>query len=106
MPPPKTQKKAEVFLHHFHFLYYIFKPLKPDESGIPKNDVSFKFEFEILQNNIQNIMICFEWFGQNSENIDRNETPLIENWQPKAPDSNDFFLFVVMFWRSSQYGQI
>ena len=45
-------------------------------------------------------MICFEWFGQNSENVDRNETPLIENWQPKAADSNYFiFIFFVKFLR-------
>ena len=32
-------------------------------------------------------MVCFEWFGQNSENVERNETTLIEIWQPKAADS-------------------
>ena len=64
--------------------------MKPDESGIPKNDVSFKFELEINQNNIQNLLVIFEWFGVNSENMDRTDTPLIENWQPKVLDGINF----------------
>ena len=30
--------------------------------------------------------MIFEWFGGNSETMERNETPLIENWQPKSTD--------------------
>jgi len=89
MPPKAQAKKAEVFLlfNHIIILYKFWtKPSKPDESGIPKNDIGFKFELEILQNNIQNYLIIFEWFGVNSESFDKNETPLIETWQPKSSD--------------------
>lgn len=29
-------------------------------------------------------MILFEWFGQTSETIERQETSLIELWQPES----------------------
>ena len=57
-----------------------------DESGIPKNDVSFKFNFEIKQENIQNFALYFEWFGTNGENTERIDGGLFETWAPKSAD--------------------
>ncbi|EGR26984.1 hypothetical protein IMG5_203830 [Ichthyophthirius multifiliis] len=68
---------------------YIIQNL--DKSGMPKQDVIFKFEFEIKQTNLQNFVLMWEWFSQETSKTERYDAQLIENWAKKDPN-DDFKL--------------
>jgi hypothetical protein len=67
MPPKKDAKKDAV--------------IRPDNSGIPKNGVEFKFEFAVrMMPDSPTYAIMFEWFGATSEKIERYDTGFIDSW--------------------------
>ncbi|KAL4490305.1 hypothetical protein ABPG72_004344 [Tetrahymena utriculariae] len=79
MPPKKEQKKEVV--------------VKEDRSGIPKNDVQFKFQFEVQQQNLQNMVLMWEWFSNDTAITERYDGQLIENWNQKDPNDPNTLVF-------------
>lgn len=69
MPPKKDAKKEALS--------------KPDNSGIPKQDIEFKLTLTIQSDSPEppSYGIMFEWFGNLSDKLERYETPLIESWK-------------------------
>lgn len=67
MPPKKDAKKEAV--------------ARPDNSGIPKNDIDFKFEFAAkMAPEAPAFAVMFEWFATTSEKTERYDTGFIEAW--------------------------
>lgn len=69
MPPKKDGKKEALS--------------KPDNSGIPKQDIEFKCVLTVQSDSPEppSYGIMFEWFGNLSDKLERYETPLIESWK-------------------------
>jgi len=58
-----------------------------DETGIPKNEVGFKFSFQVKQNEVENILIMFEWINQSDLSLrEKVDTELIECWNQVNPE--------------------
>ena len=54
---------------------------RPDNSGIPKQDIEFKFSIEIKTEQTElAYAVMIEWFGATSDKIERIDTPIIETW--------------------------
>ncbi|CAD8173492.1 unnamed protein product [Paramecium octaurelia] len=64
--PPKKDNKKELVLS------------EDDGTGILKNIVQFKIQFQVVTQNIQNIVIMYEWLNANS--TERYDTGLIDQW--------------------------
>lgn len=71
---------------------------KEDNSGIPKSDVTFKFEFEVKQNAVpSNIVVLWQWFSADSAVLEMNDASFIENWAPSSPADPNTLVFVKEF---------
>lgn len=93
--PPKAKKPDVSPLLNQLITFQANKNQGPieDESGIPKNEVTFKFSFEIKQNEISDILIMFEWINsKDSTAKEKLDTELIEGWDPKTPEGFSFLL--------------
>lgn len=74
MPPKKDTKKDAV--------------ARPDNSGIAKNDVDFKFEFAAkMAPEAPSFAVMFEWFGSTSEKTERYDTGFIDSWTKSTTSS-------------------
>jgi len=94
MPPKAKKDVLKPSSHNLHW-FQGNKNQGPveDESGIPKNEVSFKFTFQVKQNEVENIMVMFEWIKSSDLSArEKFDTDLIESWDQVNPEG-----FIISF---------